>query len=227
MASGWNLSMRLDALEVVEWLAAVFAAVERLAGRRAKFALARGPRRSAARAGGRGIAPEQTSSAPDRMRRRRDAEFAELAATLLAQPVTRPGWREHVDGDCVESGGAQRPQDVRFDDGVRRTARIRRRDADFEAPVGAELELPDHAEVEHREDRDFRVGDLCEYPVQPRQELRRWRRRVGRVHAHGRLPGRAGMRAAQGLHLGEKVTQVFGMCTGFSALLHPGIFRNR
>src|SRR5262245_56068156 len=63
MTSGWNLSMRLEALEVVERLEAGVTAIQRLAGRRAELALARGPRRSAARAGRRRVALDQSARA--------------------------------------------------------------------------------------------------------------------------------------------------------------------
>src|SRR5262245_17824201 len=118
MTSGWNLSMRLDALEVVERLEAGVAAVERLAGCRAELALERGRRRSAARAGCGHVAPPQVAHAADGARGRRDAVGQQLAAPLLAQPVTRPGRRQYVGGDGVEARGPECAQDVRLDDGV-------------------------------------------------------------------------------------------------------------
>src|SRR5262245_56565475 len=92
--SGWNFSMRLDALEVVEGLEAGVAAVERLAGRRTELAAARRAGRAAARTGDRRIVAPEAPDAADRVRRRRDAVRAELAAAFLAQPVAGPRRRE-------------------------------------------------------------------------------------------------------------------------------------
>src|SRR6185436_6337101 len=103
--------MRLEALEVVEGLEARVAAIERLAGRGAEFALARRALGSAARAGDRGIAAPEASHAAEGFRGRCDAIFPELAAALRAQPIARPGRREHVDCHGVESRAPERAHD--------------------------------------------------------------------------------------------------------------------
>src|SRR6185295_9708931 len=103
------------ALEVIEWLEAGVAAIERLARRRPELALPRRPLRAAARAGSRRIGAPHAPRRTDRFCGRRDAEGLELAAALDAQPVAAPGRREHVDRDRVKAGALQGAQHVGLD----------------------------------------------------------------------------------------------------------------
>src|ERR1700722_7964001 len=87
---GWNLSIALEALEVVEGLSAAHAAVVCLAGRGAELAQAFGGTTPAARTGHRTRAT-QCPHARHRFLRGRDAKGAEPGAPLRAQPRARPG----------------------------------------------------------------------------------------------------------------------------------------
>ena len=82
-----------DALEVVEGLETVCAAIVRLAGRRAEFAHAL--RSSSIRSGQATMAGQQSRDSR-RLRRRRDAVVAQLFAARRADPVAGPRRREHV-----------------------------------------------------------------------------------------------------------------------------------
>src|SRR5690242_4187299 len=92
--SGWNVAMPSDALEVVERLQAVLAAVLRLARRRAELADPAGARRPAAGAvdgGAPAGEPAQRRGRAGGLVGRRDAVGRELPPAFLRDPGRRPG----------------------------------------------------------------------------------------------------------------------------------------
>src|SRR3954453_8119869 len=92
--SGWKLAMPSEALEVVERLQAVVAAVLRLARRRAELAEAAGARRAAARAVDGGAPAGEQAQGRGRtggLVGRSDAVGCELPPALVRDPGRRPG----------------------------------------------------------------------------------------------------------------------------------------
>ena len=130
--------------------------------------------------------------------------------SALSQSLLQGGG-EHVDGNRGEAARLQGAQHVGLDDGVRRAARVGRRYADFEAAVGPHAEMADHAEVEHRQHRNFRVRDLREDAVSRARVSGGGAVGTSACRAHRPLPGRAGMGAMQGLHLGQQVAEVLAV----------------
>src|SRR4051794_7325862 len=101
-------------LEIVERLAAAFAAPQRLAGGRAEFGKHLGIVRTALRARHSLLAEQRTAGACGL--RRRDAVFPELAAAILAHPVGGPGRRQHGANFWPrETGALQRQFDFERD----------------------------------------------------------------------------------------------------------------
>src|SRR5215469_5253696 len=126
--SEWNLSMASDALEDVEGLETLSAAMMRLAGSRAELA---DTLRIVAAA----------AWASDFRRRARggngDAECLQLALPLLAQPLAAPRRREHrLDDHIAQRVLRQRLMNGALDDLGRRTPGIGRRDSDAQPPLG-------------------------------------------------------------------------------------------
>src|SRR5690606_16547853 len=78
------------ALEMVKRFETARASVQSLAGRGAEFADARRLARPAARTGDAQLRPQQPFGTRDRLRRRRDAVLAELAAAFLGDPIAGP-----------------------------------------------------------------------------------------------------------------------------------------
>src|SRR5579883_1545896 len=122
--------MGSDALEDVERLEAVAAPIVRLARRRAKLADALRVAAAAARAS------HRLRRLP---RRRVDTERAQLAPSLLAQPLAGPGRREHgIDGGLAEAVAVERIADGTPDDFRGRASRVGGCDTDAQArPISA------------------------------------------------------------------------------------------
>src|SRR5579862_4952771 len=116
----------LVTLEAVEGLAAVEATIERLAGRRAEAADFFGMHRPAARTL-RGLLAKALSRRP--FRRRCDAVGMEFFAACVADPVRRPGWRQHgFDFHPVETRLIQSFPNLSCNRKRRRTTTVCRRD---------------------------------------------------------------------------------------------------
>src|SRR5262245_36260472 len=98
---------RLDALEVVEGLGAIEAAIVRLTGRRPEFTDALGVSRIATRACHVRLGDE-LAHAGHGFFRGCNAKGLELATSLGADPIAGPGRRQHVlDREVIEPGPAQ------------------------------------------------------------------------------------------------------------------------
>src|SRR4030095_7124160 len=132
MSRGWRCSIGLDALEVVEGLEAVEAAIQRLARGRAELGDALGMLRAAAWAGEGKLAAEQLALVAARALGGRDAVGRELRACRVVEPVRRPRrseLRRHA--RVPEALRRERAGDVARDRVHRRAARVGRRDDDL------------------------------------------------------------------------------------------------
>ena len=201
----------LDTLEVVERFAAGLAAIMRLAGRRAELAPAFRRHGVAARAGGRRISRRRRGLRP--LGRAARCQGLELAAAVGAQPVAGPGRRQHVDRRRTDAGAPQRAQDIRLDHGGRRAARIGRCNADLQPGVRASIKVPDDAEVSTDSTGISGSDDL--WRVRRSARASTSGRGVDEIAAASRSCRRyqaaPGMRAMQGLHLGEQVAEVLAV----------------
>ena len=95
-----------------------------------------------------------------RRRRRRDAVLQQLGAALWRDPVGGPGGGELGLHLQVEPGLRQSGRDGEADDFGRRTAAIG--GGDGNGALG-QRDLADDAQVDHRQERQFRVADLGQY----------------------------------------------------------------
>ena len=201
----------LDALEVVEGLEAGVAAVKRLAGRRAELAL---PRRR--------VEPQRGQATTGPRARARAACDRPRPAARCRRP--RACGAPPSLSQSLLQGGASTSTATASKPGVgsaRSTSALITAFAGQPEYVG---EMPTSTRPSGRSERCRMTprsstdstgisgsGDLRQDAVQPRQQFRRRRRRDAGLRAHRPLPGRAGMRAMQGLHLGEQVAEVLAV----------------
>src|SRR5574344_1732171 len=206
MVSVWNLlillfsrlkpalwASRSDALEIVEWLQAGAAAVQRLAGGGAELADHFGVLAAALRAADRVRLAEQAALAAA-TRRRGDAVDAQALAALGADPVGGPGRRQApFDARGTEAGLLQRPGDLAFDQLGGRAAGVGRGDDHPQVAV-VPVDLADDAEVDHADHRHFRVHHLLQHLARAWRVgcVRLARAAVGGDRCAGRGTGGAG-----------------------------------